>query len=699
MKERQRHIRRTSLALAAALALAGSGWAVVATAQVPPVFSLPAPPALTGIRPPTPDLSAYVKADATAQKKLLVLGKALFWDQAAGSNGMACAGCHFSAGADPRFKNQISPGLNDRSKPEYNPDGDAAFGGTGGKYPSGATAGANYTLKKSDFPMFRLADEANRDSAITFESNDVVSSAGAYNGEFKRAANIPINEEQCTILPDPVFHVGGYNTRRVEPRNTPTMINAAYYKRLFWDGRANNVFNGVSPFGDRDTSAFIVRHTGSWSKERAAIQNMALASQAVGPIVSDLEMICKGRSLAEFGRKIIAKRPLATQTVSTSDSVLAAERKTGSAFGLNGTYADLIRAAFKDEWWNGGAVPAGQGLPFEGFNQMEANFALFWGVALQVYQQSLISDDAKYDRVRNGNGNFTVQEQAGLDLFRSSRTGCIFCHGGPLFSNATFPAGPPGKWIDRVPGPLGPTHVIDDGFFNIGTRPTDEDLGVGGTDLNGKPLSLARQWIELQKGNAAAVVDPKVVSQINACTMVVPFGNTAGCLPTVAQATAEEVSVDGAFKTPMLRNVELTGPYFHYGQYGTLKDLLRFYNRGGDRRTINIPGDIRVDTSGRGTIPTNLSGLLVPLNLTQAEQDSIIAFLKTLTDDRVRCEKAPFDHPSLRVPHGHKGTQTALVLKDGFAQDEYVEVPAVGKDGLAALRRSCLTAFDAKLAN
>jgi len=37
------------------------------------------------------------------------LGKALFWDTAIGSDGQACASCHFHAGADSRSKNQLNP--------------------------------------------------------------------------------------------------------------------------------------------------------------------------------------------------------------------------------------------------------------------------------------------------------------------------------------------------------------------------------------------------------------------------------------------------------------------------------------------------------------------------------------------------------------------------------------------------------------
>jgi cytochrome c peroxidase len=41
---------------------------------------------------------------------LMALGKALFWDQQLGSDGQACASCHFHAGADSRSKHQLNPG-------------------------------------------------------------------------------------------------------------------------------------------------------------------------------------------------------------------------------------------------------------------------------------------------------------------------------------------------------------------------------------------------------------------------------------------------------------------------------------------------------------------------------------------------------------------------------------------------------------
>src|SRR5207244_4168259 len=61
---------------------------------------------------------------------------------------------------------------------------------------------------------------------------------------------------------------------------------------------------------------------------------------------------------------------------------------------------------------------------------------------------------------------------------------------------------------------------------------------------------------------------------------------------------------------------------------------------------------------------------------------NVVAFLKTLTDDRVRFESAPFDHPQLFIPNGHPGDAVA-VTNDGTgkATDTLVEVPASGAAG------------------
>lgn len=67
----------------------------------------------------------------------------------------------------------------------------------------------------------------------------------------------------------------------------------------------------------------------------------------------------------------------------------------------------------------------------------------------------------------------------------------------------------------------------------------------------------------------------------------------------------------GAFKTPGLRNVALTAPYMHDGSVDTLKDVIRFYNLGGNK----------------GADP-----LIKPLHLTEEEMDDLVAFLNSLTE-------------------------------------------------------------------
>ena len=66
------------------------------------------------------------------------------------------------------------------------------------------------------------------------------------------------------------------------------------------------------------------------------------------------------------------------------------------------------------------------------------------------------------------------------------------------------------------------------------------------------------------------------------------------------------------YKTPTLRNIALTAPYFHDGSVGSLKEVVRFYNRGG---VMNETLDPRISL----------------LNLSEEEEDELVAFMETLT--------------------------------------------------------------------
>lgn len=82
---------------------------------------------------------------------------------------------------------------------------------------------------------------------------------------------------------------------------------------------------------------------------------------------------------------------------------------------------------------------------------------------------------------------------------------------------------------------------------------------------------------------------------------------------------------NGRFKTPHLRNIALTAPYMHNGLLKTLKDVVHFYN------TRDLPGFWDAPE-----VNQNLdSKFLGDLNLTDAEEDAIVAYMMTFTDGYV----------------------------------------------------------------
>ena len=773
------------------------------------------------------------------------LGKAFFWDVQAGSDGQACASCHFHAGADVRVKNQISPGLR---------GGNAGFDATG----SGGIGGPNYTLNADDFPFHRLVDPADRDSMVEFDTDDVTSSQGVFGSTFN---DIILGEagEECEIAGDGAgdplgFHVEGINTRRVEPRNTPTVVNAAFNFRNFWDGRANNIFNGVDVFGRRNEDATILVVDSRNKIDRVAVEftNSSLASQAAGPPTSPFEMSCEGRTIPKIGKKLLALTPLGGQLVDPTDSALGA-LSLSPDLGIDASYRDLIEDAFNSDLWDSEALfdidqnEVGKGMPrsTDEYTMMESNFPLFWGLAIQAYLSTLISDNTPFDQYADGDRYaLSSEERAGLGVFLGPGK-CVSCHATAMFSKAStlhliaedeeeglvermsmggemfdyslrgegsvsqssssrdrsrdrgtretwlldvrvegqpksssdgprpgtahgtivleklndrdgygpesfavysFLLDPDGDDDTRDAEVMGVSsggisitlHVIDDGerdivtvtrsgeqilrdaalkgdirlrepalydngFYNIGVRPSSEDLGVGAEDPFGNPLSFTEQYVEYLLGE-----DPRDPFQIDPCKFEIPWDLTldqtffpGGFGPPIdcdgeessfitaepennrenADAIANiRVAVDGAFKVSTLRNIELTGPYFHNGGQATLEQVVQFYNRGSDFARENY---------------SDLAPDIQPLHLSQAQQDALVAFLKALTDERVRWEEAPFDHPSIPVTNGHVGDEVSVTDADDDdqADDEILEIPAVGAGGRAEQGLEELKAF------
>ena len=692
-----------AIVLVSALATTG---ARVRAQGFTPQFELGLPPnvlngglgSMRTLRVPQPQDSG-TGGDALAtyvanQQALIALGKALFWEQSVGSDGIACASCHFHAGADNRVKNALDPDLRGVPPGEFNPATPTASGNVGGP---------NYTLAAADFPFHRLQDPLDRNSFVLYDSSDVVSSQGVFATQFVTdQPRQPL--DGCVPVEDPNFMIGNIQTRRVEPRNTPTTIGAAFNYRNFWDGRANNRFNGANPFGRRDASAgaWKAQKNGKIAFVRVDLSNSALASQAVGPPGSDFEMSCGGRSFAQIGHKVLSMRPLAGQVVDASDSVLGAYRSKSSATGLSGTYASLVSAAFQPAFWNGKDLvvldPANPAATT--FTQMEANFSLFFGLAIQEYEKTLIPNQTRFDAFAEAAvaakslavPGLTDQEKRGLAIFEGDQIDpslnfapdgrCSRCHMGPEFSSAgthqqaLYAAG---ALVERMTmGDLS-IGLYDSGFYNIGVTPTIRDLGIGAQDPFGNPLSFVGEAKNVLIASNTLLNCSSLSNQL----VVAPDPFVINCAsfvqPGFVWPSMRDVT-DGAFKVPTLRNIELTGPYFHNGSRATLEQVVEFYNRGGDRQ-----GSLSSDNSGYGANAVNADPDIEFLGLTPADQAALVAFLKTLTDPRVANESAPFDHPSLRVTNGHAGNNLSVTDRgDGKAVDEYLALPAVGKLGRSA---------------
>jgi len=636
--------------------------------------------------PEPSNLNDFVKN----KQRAIELGKALFWDMQVGSDAtQACASCHFNAGADSRAKNQLSPGLLVANQ-DASGNPDTTF----------ANKGPNATLASSDFPFHVKADPLLFTSDVVRDSNDVVASQGVSFSQFVDANTGQAIDETSPVTDPQGFQVGGVNTRRVEPRNTPTVINAVFNHRNFWDGRANHIFNGVSPFGDNDPDAFVYQTIGKGKKGignkklkavRVSIDNSSLASQAVGPPLSEFEMSANGRYWMEIGDKFIAHkeekgqkalRPLAKQLVHREDSVLGKLARKNKPGLKTKSYEKMIKKAFRKKWWKGKDFvmlnadgsrsivdkDTAEENPDNTYSHMEANFSLFFGLAVQMYEATLVSDDSPVDRFLDGDETaLTQNELVGFHL-ADSEARCLNCHGRGEF---TFAA------VSRV-DERGFTRIrrgdlIDEGFNNIGVRDTLEDLGVGGVDPFGNPLSFGRLTHLGQYDN------PQIEG-------------TATELDT-------DVGADGAFKIPTLRNIELTAPYFHNGGEDSLEEVVDFYFRGGNFRTFDPAAEFPhpiigfdatrenpVEITGLGILQGELknssAGLNTGAGLDSVDRDNIVAFLKALTDPRVPRRMAPFDGPQLFVPVGHVGDDT-VVIEDGNgnAVDAFIEIPAVGRNG------------------
>ncbi|MCA0996594.1 cytochrome-c peroxidase [Alloyangia pacifica] len=184
--------------------------------------------------------------------------------------------------------------------------------------------------------------------------------------------------------------------------------------------------------------------------------------------------------------------------------------------------------------------------------------------------------DSKYDRFLRGEAELTNQEELGRLLFFSQQfTNCNQCH--QLQRSAVDPA----------------ETFSDYRFHNIGV-PKNRDL-------------------RLANGSVEGFIDHGLAQN----------------------PLAADNAVEGAFRTPTLRNVAVTPPYMHNGAFEDLRTVILFYN---SYNTRNEARKINPETGaafGAPEVPETLAPELTEgPALDDKRVDALVAFLKTLTDAR-----------------------------------------------------------------
>ena len=195
------------------------------------------------------------------------------------------------------------------------------------------------------------------------------------------------------------------------------------------------------------------------------------------------------------------------------------------------------------------------------------------GSALASYQRALVSGDSAFDRWYYGGDEKALSKpaQRGFELF-TGKAACSACH---LIGKDS-------------------ALFMDNQLHNTGLG-YRESMGI-------RP---EKQLVQVAPG-VVLEIDRDIIDRVGE--------------PAPADVGLYEVTQNPydrwKYKTPGLRNVELTAPYMHNGSLSTLRDVVEFYDAGG------VPNE-------------GLSSLVRPLNLDTREKDDLVQFLESLTGSNV----------------------------------------------------------------
>ena len=189
--------------------------------------------------------------------------------------------------------------------------------------------------------------------------------------------------------------------------------------------------------------------------------------------------------------------------------------------------------------------------------------------AIASYERTQLSFDSPFDHFIAGDKN-AIDESAkrGWELF-NNQARCNKCH---ALTETTRDV----------------TNLIDNDFHNIGVLIVRHNV-----------VPLARQAEQLIKTGDTSAIDQAAIQ-----TDMSALGRFL--------ITKKEPDI-ASFKTPNIRNVLVTGPYFHDGSQETLWDVIDHYNKGAGLQDPYLDQDIQ------------------PLALTENDIDDLVAFMASLT--------------------------------------------------------------------
>jgi cytochrome c peroxidase len=222
------------------------------------------------------------------------------------------------------------------------------------------------------------------------------------------------------------------------------------------------------------------------------------------------------------------------------------------------------------------------------------------GKAIAAYETKIISRDAPFDvfveglRDNDPRKLQAISESAkrGLKIF-VGQGNCRLCHTGPNFSDGEF-------------------HSVGVGTLD-GAEPTDSGRYAGIDELKASPFNAAGAFSD----------------------------DRAGAMAKRLSFLTNKPDNWGQFKTPSLRNVALTAPYMHQGQFATLADVIEHYSTLADAVQIGH----------------HREKILLPLNLSPQEKQDLEAFLLSLSSPALpHTLTVQPPSPSLPVEAGNTGS-------------------------------------------